>query len=212
MALNVRAFGFCTGLAFAVCVGQASASTIDLAPPDYTFGPSYSQGGYTFTGDHGSNIAFANWAQSPFSTDLPFNASNSNGDIVDNFSVAELNTITNDAGHAFGLSTIGLADIKNGGSGGIVDFSFTHANGTVDTTSVTLLTGIAGLQTFSFNESNLTSVTFNSTTNVQFDNVGVSTMTAAVPEPSTWAMMILGFVGLGFMAYRRKSKPVLMAA
>ena len=25
-----------------------------------------------------------------------------------------------------------------------------------------------------------------------------------VPEPSTWAMMILGFFGLGFMAYRRK--------
>jgi hypothetical protein len=29
-------------------------------------------------------------------------------------------------------------------------------------------------------------------------------MTAAVPEPSTWAMMILGFMGVGFMAYRRK--------
>jgi hypothetical protein len=27
---------------------------------------------------------------------------------------------------------------------------------------------------------------------------------AAVPEPSTWAMMILGFCGLGLMAYRRK--------
>ncbi len=27
---------------------------------------------------------------------------------------------------------------------------------------------------------------------------------AAVPEPSTWAMMILGFGGVGFMAYRRK--------
>ena len=27
---------------------------------------------------------------------------------------------------------------------------------------------------------------------------------SAIPEPSTWAMMILGFVGLGFMAYRRK--------
>jgi PEP-CTERM motif len=26
----------------------------------------------------------------------------------------------------------------------------------------------------------------------------------AVPEPSTWAMMILGFMGVGFMAYRRK--------
>jgi hypothetical protein len=37
-------------------------------------------------------------------------------------------------------------------------------------------------------------------------------LTAAVPEPSTWAMMILGFAGVGFMAYRRKSKPTLMAA
>jgi hypothetical protein len=27
---------------------------------------------------------------------------------------------------------------------------------------------------------------------------------SAVPEPSTWAMMILGFFGLGFVAYRRK--------
>jgi hypothetical protein len=26
---------------------------------------------------------------------------------------------------------------------------------------------------------------------------------AAVPEPSTWAMMILGFFGIGFMGYRR---------
>jgi hypothetical protein len=32
----------------------------------------------------------------------------------------------------------------------------------------------------------------------------------AVPEPSTWAMMIFGFAGMGFMAYRRKSKPALM--
>src|SRR5258708_17402794 len=37
-------------------------------------------------------------------------------------------------------------------------------------------------------------------------------VTSAVPEPSTWAMMILGFAGIGFVAYRRKSKPALMAA
>jgi hypothetical protein len=30
------------------------------------------------------------------------------------------------------------------------------------------------------------------------------TFASAVPEPSTWAMMILGFAGVGFMAYRRK--------
>jgi len=35
---------------------------------------------------------------------------------------------------------------------------------------------------------------------------------SAVPEPSTWAMMILGFVGLGFMAYRRKNSTTLNAA
>jgi hypothetical protein len=29
---------------------------------------------------------------------------------------------------------------------------------------------------------------------------------AAVPEPSIWAMMVLGFAGIGFLAYRRKSK------
>jgi hypothetical protein len=39
-----------------------------------------------------------------------------------------------------------------------------------------------------------------------------SLLVTAVPEPSTWAMMILGFAGVGFMAYRRKSKPALMAA
>jgi hypothetical protein len=37
-------------------------------------------------------------------------------------------------------------------------------------------------------------------------------VTAAVPEPSTWAMMILGFCGVGFMAYRRKNKMALVTA
>jgi hypothetical protein len=27
---------------------------------------------------------------------------------------------------------------------------------------------------------------------------------AGVPEPSTWVMMVLGFAGVGFLAYRRK--------
>jgi hypothetical protein len=35
---------------------------------------------------------------------------------------------------------------------------------------------------------------------------------AAVPEPSTWAMMILGFAGLGFMTYRRSTKNSLSRA
>ena len=48
----------------------------------------------------------------------------------------------------------------------------------------------------------------------RFSQAGIrgETILAAVPEPSTWAMLLLGFAGIGFMAYRRKSKPALMAA
>jgi PEP-CTERM motif len=35
---------------------------------------------------------------------------------------------------------------------------------------------------------------------------------APVPEPSTWAMMILGFAGVGFMAYRRRNQGAALAA
>ncbi|WP_024516225.1 PEP-CTERM domain protein [Bradyrhizobium sp. Tv2a-2] len=41
--------------------------------------------------------------------------------------------------------------------------------------------------------------------------IGASTLVAAVPEISTWAMMVLGFAGLGFMAYSRKNIAVRLA-
>jgi hypothetical protein len=36
-------------------------------------------------------------------------------------------------------------------------------------------------------------------------DVNVVGSMSAVPEPSTWAMMILGFASIGFMAYRRRT-------
>jgi hypothetical protein len=33
---------------------------------------------------------------------------------------------------------------------------------------------------------------------------GVQEIATAVPEPSTWAMMLLGFAGVGYMTYRRR--------
>ena len=36
-------------------------------------------------------------------------------------------------------------------------------------------------------------------------------MASAVPEPSTWAMMLLGFVGIGVMAFRRRKSTMLTA-
>jgi hypothetical protein len=55
----------------------------------------------------------------------------------------------------------------------------------------------------------ITSISF--TANGQLDLVdqvrlgGVTTI-AAVPEPATWAMIILGFAGVGFLAYRRQGR------
>lgn len=61
---------------------------------------------------------------------------------------------------------------------------------------------------FSINGTNLTWITLHSDTGFsqikQFELSGVTAVTA-VPEPTTWAMMILGFAGVGFLAYRRRS-------
>jgi len=43
-----------------------------------------------------------------------------------------------------------------------------------------------------------------SSDNTQFVTASIS----AVPEPSTWAMMILGFAGVGYIAYRRRDQAI----
>jgi hypothetical protein len=60
-----------------------------------------------------------------------------------------------------------------------------------------------------------TSVTISTSELGALDNLefGNAVTVAAVPETSTWAMMILGFAGVGFMAYRRKQNgPALSVA
>jgi hypothetical protein len=44
------------------------------------------------------------------------------------------------------------------------------------------------------------------------DDVTITGNTPAVPEASTWAMMIAGFFGIGFLAYRRRSIPSVRLA
>lgn len=43
-----------------------------------------------------------------------------------------------------------------------------------------------------------------------FDSVTITV--GSIPEPTTWAMMLIGFVGLGIAGYRRTRKLVLVAA
>jgi len=45
------------------------------------------------------------------------------------------------------------------------------------------------------------------------DNTGAFSVTiAAVPEPSTWAMLLLGFCGVGFVTYRRRNQSSALTA
>ena len=71
--------------------------------------------------------------------------------------------------------------------------------------------GANGLFTFTFN-TNPGSVTFSTTTpSLEVASVDVSP-SSAVPEPSTWAMMVLGFLGLGFAGYRKAAKRLPVAS
>jgi hypothetical protein len=66
--------------------------------------------------------------------------------------------------------------------------------------TVTSLTGVDQCLDFQFNPY----IQFLVLAPVRILSLPGTTM-GAVPEPSTWAMMILGFCGLGFMAYRKKA-------
>jgi hypothetical protein len=45
----------------------------------------------------------------------------------------------------------------------------------------------------------------------EYGTISVTNTVTAVPEPSTWAMMFLGFLGLGFMALRKKKSALSFA-
>lgn len=57
--------------------------------------------------------------------------------------------------------------------------------------------------------------TFSGPGNFLSDPIGENafklTFTEAVPEPSTWAMMILGFFGIGYLTYRRRTQPAALS-
>jgi hypothetical protein len=54
-------------------------------------------------------------------------------------------------------------------------------------------------------------ITFNAAAESANDTIQLTTTPPGVPEPSTWAMMVLGFGLLGFAAVRRARREVLSA-
>jgi hypothetical protein len=66
------------------------------------------------------------------------------------------------------------------------------------------ISNTAGLNVNFFDQSNNGLYRVNVMNQLITGYVTATSSVASVPEPSTWAMMILGFVGVGFMAYQHK--------
>lgn len=91
---------------------------------------------------------------------------------------------------------------------GLDNFSVLGSNGGSSTVTQAG-NGLEQFDTLAINGSNLTSITLSCATADCFQQtkqVQISGITAPVPEPSTWAMMLLGFLGLGFFAVRLKDR------
>jgi hypothetical protein len=141
------------------------------------------------------------------------------------------------SGLIFGLNQNGLAEQPTSAEilsspEGLTNTTFSYANGTFDVSGGVIVAahnvwfiGPANNGwrdyielNYGPNSENVLSTTDGSGPNIAVtSNIGgfagvTYSLVAAVPEPSTWAMLFLGLAGLGFMAYRRKSKPALMAA
>ena len=108
-------------------------------------------------------------------------------------------------GSVFDLISMDVADLLNTGASVDNQFRFTSADGRVESVAFTT-DNVAGLQTLVLNRGGLKSFSMAATASGwwQLDNITLGTPVSAVPEPNTWAMMILGFGGLGVMLRRTR--------
>ena len=139
----------------------------------------YSQ---SFSGDGDDNTygAFTSHSQSTVDFSHPPTISISGGQFTETFTNGKLFGTSSGSGTANG----------QGAATATVDFLFTGGTG--------LFAGYTGEATAT------ESITRTSATTDSITGSYTGTLTPSVPEPSTWAMMVLGFTGVGFLAYRRR--------
>jgi hypothetical protein len=195
MKLNVLAVCAAGVVAFAApqafaAVTVATLDFDDLTTPSGGANPGYSAQGYAVTPTIENGLIL-------FSSRDPNNADQGGATLTQGFFGMPIR-ITRLDGGLFDFMSMDLTDYFNTARAINVAFSFTDADGAVSS-QVFRTDAVKGLQTFSPAVKNLRSFAFVAQGDfVQFDNVVLSSGTAnAVPEPAAWALMLLGFFGLG---------------
>jgi hypothetical protein len=197
-----------TTIAVLGSAGVARASIVDLGTTS------------TITVDSAFNFAGAlTFSPSPASDikevfDTGKNPGPATSDFSDNFSPQDPSNVATGIKTVFGLSPLVALTLTLNDETGIPSNSFT-AN---DPTGFNFV-AIHNAQAELIFEYTTTQTTFDLSgygsafSNARFYSAsGGPFPVGPIPEPSTWAMLLLGFAGIGFMAYRRKSKSELSAA
>lgn len=129
------------------------------------------------------------------------------------FTVFGASSPTGDATIAVGGTASGANEVVGDTNDPIVFFNIPDASDPADASLVVCSQPGFSCGNFSGNETVYASgYALAGTSSVFFATTETVTPGVPVPEPSTWAMIILGFAGLGFMGYRRKDKMALNVA
>lgn len=197
----------CAGLACVMAPSVATAQTITFDAiganqGDATwFGESYIENGIVFTS---SGNDLVSWASG-----YGFNADSGGRTLFSNAWGSYLNFSAVNGG-TFNLISLDIADGYNTPETGPVAYMYNIGGNNYYGTFT--LDNLVGLQTFDLNLIGLTSFGVQQTSYTgnrntyhgsQVDNV-VLDIQSAVAEPSTWAMMLLGFGGIGYSMRRRR--------
>lgn len=157
--------------------------------------------GFTFDGSFGYDDQLGVWGRNSSSQ-----ADAGNAAVFINYGNSII-TMSQARGGAFDFTSIDFADVYNQGNSSTFQFTFNYAAGGSSSGQITL-DNLAGLQTFTFNQSGLSSVSWQNIAGDggwgQFDNVNISPITAPVPEPETYALMLAGLGLVAWVARRRR--------
>jgi hypothetical protein len=124
------------------------------------------------------------------------------------------NTLTQQQSGTMGLlAQIGLADYRNGNMDGAIAaqaaiWAVEYGSGSISINTVYSGYSPAVDNAIASDFSAYMKLQYNGSSYAEglIGTAGVQSQITGVPEPSTWAMMLLGFAGVGFAGYRRTKR------